>query len=178
MIETLEPESICFQCSLQFRVCAKLDYFFKLKNKGCNKCNAEHCQQYKFTKWVLWVVVVVLAIFLGQFIGLTLYKRRLIQKRDRDELEPLALLPPNLQRLLLIKEEALDLQKELGKGAFGVVHRGVWRPDFEGQDVKIEHITVAIKTLNEPKASILEEAMTMAACEHPNLVQGSVSAVC
>ena len=47
----------------------------------------------------------------------------------------------------------------------------MWKPPAKNADDKPVKFNVAIKTLNEPKASILQEALTMASCEHANLVR-------
>ena len=78
-----------------------------------------------------------------------------------------------MQRLIMVHATELELHSELGTGAFGTVHRGTWKPKGEEQleKGKTWKVKVAIKTLNEPKASILEEALTMACCEHKHLVR-------
>ena len=62
---------------------------------------------------------------------------------------------------------------ELGTGAFGTVHRATWKPAKEKDHPEkgTWRIKVAVKTLNESKSSILEEALTMACCEHKHLVR-------
>ena len=59
----------------------------------------------------------------------------------------------------------------MGTGAYGTVHRGTWKPPPGKDNDKVVKVKVAVKTLNEPKASILQEALTMASCEHINLVR-------
>lgn len=51
----------------------------------------------------------VVAVVIGQVIGLTMYRRYLKQKQIRDELDPLNQLPPNLHKLLLVQESELEL---------------------------------------------------------------------
>ena len=59
--------------------------------------------------------------------------------------------------------ESLNGALELGTGAFGTVHRATWKPvkDVDNPEKGTWQIKVAVKTLNEPKSSILEEALTM-----------------
>ena len=73
---------------------------------------------FRVTKWLIWILIVISALVIGQFIGLTLYRRHLSQKRIRDELEPLNQLPPNLQKLLLVHESEIELHNGNLKTSF------------------------------------------------------------
>ena len=57
----------------------------------------------------------------------------------------------------MVQESELEAHAELGTGAFGTVHRGTWKPPSKNNEAKQVKVKVAIKTLNEPKASILQE---------------------
>ncbi|XP_078737754.1 epidermal growth factor receptor-like [Lampetra fluviatilis] len=123
------------------------------------------------------VLVVGLVVILA---GLWLRRRRIANKRvmrriirDEELVQPLTPsgVAPNQAQLRILKETELRRGSELGSGAFGTVHKGVWVP--EGESVKIQ---VAIKVLREgtsPRANkeILDEAYVMASVEHPHLVR-------
>uniref|UniRef100_UPI00358DDC9F epidermal growth factor receptor-like isoform X2 n=1 Tax=Myxine glutinosa TaxID=7769 RepID=UPI00358DDC9F len=102
-------------------------------------------------------------------------RRRAMRRFVREEelVQPLTPsgVAPNQAQLRILKETELRRGRELGSGAFGTVHKGVWVP--EGEVVKIP---VAIKVLREgtsPRANkeILDEAYVMASVEHPHLVR-------
>lgn len=87
-----------------------------------------------------------------------------------DDSEPLrpSNVGPNLAKLKIVKEQELRQSGELGRGAFGLVYKGMWEPEAENAK-----IPVAIKTLNSSTDSrqFLEEAYIMASVDHVNILR-------
>ena len=67
----------------------------------------------------------------------------------------------------------LQLDKRLGRGAFGTVFKGMWKHIEEGCDLEEE---VAVKTLKgkaseEERIKFLQEAAVMGQFVHPNIIR-------
>ena len=76
----------------------------------------------------------------------------------------------DMTQLAIANLSNIEKQDALGKGAFGIVYRGIWRPR-EGEEV-----TVAIKELNEDAPiedmqELIKEAVLLAKMRHKYLVQ-------
>lgn len=103
---------------------------------------------------------------------------------------------PNMATLLLITESQLTSEEIIGSGAFGVVYKGIWRPNIESidksssflkrnlsklfQDASI-NLLVAVKILTDisdpaNNRELLEEAKVMASVDHPCCLR--ILAVC
>ncbi|XP_065903560.1 receptor tyrosine-protein kinase erbB-2-like [Dysidea avara] len=78
---------------------------------------------------------------------------------------------PNQSHLVVIPATALELEKELGNGAFGTVYKGFWQ--HEGDTHKY---TVAIKVMKEGTSAqsqneLLQEGITMASVSNEYVVR-------
>ena len=77
---------------------------------------------------------------------------------------------PNLSKITIVAEDSLRLEEVLGSGAFGIVHKGYWRP--EGEEFEY---TVAVKVLKENTAaeatSELLDVSDIAICIYIGCVQ-------
>ncbi|XP_065887121.1 epidermal growth factor receptor-like isoform X2 [Dysidea avara] len=77
---------------------------------------------------------------------------------------------PNTAQLTIISENTLELEKELGSGAFGTVYKGYWQPEDDESKY-----TVAIKVLNistsASQTELLQEGVTMASIDNEYVVQ-------
>ena len=79
--------------------------------------------------------------------------------------DPLGSVPIDLNASYVIKFQDLEMGRELGRGAFGIVYRGTW-----------QHTDVAIKQLQmmelspAVKRSFMSEAQVMTSLHHPNVI--------
>ena len=81
-----------------------------------------------------------------------------------------------------------SLKEQLGRGQFGIVHRGIWRDEPEVGDKEITE--VAVKSMEngailEERVKFLQEAAIMGQFKHPYILQvlgiltgDNVSSIC